>query len=265
VGGLQHRADHRSVAARALAVLEAFTPERPALTLSEISARAALPLATTHRLISELSAWGALERDGGSGFRIGLRLWEVASLAHRGLRLREAALPFLQDLYEVTHENVQLAVREGHEVVWIERLAGRGAVGVLTRVGGRFPLHASGAGLVLLAHAPEAVQQEVLAGPLQRFTDHTITDSAHLRRVLAEVRRQGYAVSERQVTLDAVSVAAPVSEAGGGVIAALSVVATAAGDPARLVPVVRAAALGTSRALLARRSPARAHHAGDTP
>jgi len=68
----------------------------------------------------------------------GLRLWEIGSLAPRGPGLREAALPFLEDLSQITRENVQLAVREGAEVVFIERIAGSGAVPVLTRVGGRF-------------------------------------------------------------------------------------------------------------------------------
>jgi DNA-binding IclR family transcriptional regulator len=254
MGGARPRNDDRSVTARAFAVLEAFTPAMPALTLSEIARRAGLPLTTAHRLLAELCASRALERDAEGTYRIGLRLWEIASLAPRGVPLREAALPFLEDLYEVTHENAQLGVRQGREVLYIERITGRHAVGVLTRVGGRFPLHASGIGLVLLAHAPESVQREVLQGPLERFTDHTITDPAWLKRILAQVRRDGVAISDRQVTDDAMSVAAPVSDGAGEVIAALSVVAKA-GDTvaARLAPAVRAAALGTSRALSARR------------
>jgi DNA-binding IclR family transcriptional regulator len=248
------RTEARSVTARAFGVLEAFTPAAPTLTLSEIARRAGLPLTTTHRLVAELRRAGALERDAAGGYRIGLRLWEIASLAPRGVPLREAALPFLEDLYEVTHENAQLGVREGQDVVYIERIAGRRAVGVLTRVGGRFPLHASGIGLVLLAHAPEAVQREVLEGPLQRFTDYTVTDPVRLERILAQVRRDGVAISVRQVTDDAMSVAAPITDTTGEVIAALSVVAKAGNAvAARLAPVVRAAALGTSRTLSARR------------
>ena len=254
MGGARTRIDDRSGTARAFGVLEAFSPASPSLTLSEIARRARLPLTTSHRLVAELCAAGALERDGDATYRIGLRLWEIASLAPRGVPLREAALPFLEDLYEVTHENAQLGVREGHDVVYIERIAGRHAVGVLTRVGGRFPLHASGIGLVLLAHAPAGVQREVLDGPLQRFTEHTITDRARLKRMLAQIRRDGVAISDRQVTDDAMSVAAPISDSTGEVIAALSVVAKAGeAVAARLAPAVRAAALGTSRALSARR------------
>ena len=129
VGGARTRIDDRSVTARAFAVLEAFTPSSPTLTLSEIARRAGLPLTTAHRLAGELRAAGALEREVDGSYRLGLRLWEIASLAPRGVPLREAALPFLEDLYEVTHENAQLGVREGHDVVYIERIAGRREIG----------------------------------------------------------------------------------------------------------------------------------------
>lgn len=192
---------------------------------------------------------GALERGDDGRYRIGLRLWEVGSLAPRGLGLREVALPVMEDLYEVTHENVQLAVRQDLELVFIERIAGRHAVPVLTRVGGRFALHATGVGLVLLAHAPVEIQQQVLAAPLERYTALTVTDPGRLRRCLAEVRRAGYAVSDRQVTMDALSVAAPI-RAPQGVVAAISlVVAHDRADPVALAPLVRAAGRVLSRAL----------------
>jgi DNA-binding IclR family transcriptional regulator len=200
--------------------------------------------------VAELCAWGGLERDPDGRYRIGLRVWELGALAPRGLGLREAALPFMEDLYEVTHENVQLAVRDGAELVFVERIAGRSAVEVRTQVGGRFALPPTGVGLVLLAHAPVDVQESVLAGPLPRYTGHTITDPRLLRRVVAEVRRGGVAISDRQVTDDAVSVAAPIS-VGGAVVAALSIVVRGSSPAAvrPFVPGVRAAALGISRAL----------------
>ncbi len=240
----------RSLCGRVLDVLGAFGPECPELTLSELSRRSGLPLSTTHRLVRELTAWGALERGPDGAYHIGLHLWEIAALAPRGLGLREIALPYMEDLYEATHENVQLAVRDGLDVVYVERLAGRDAVRVLTRVGGRFALHATGVGLVLLAHAPADVQEQVLTGPLERWTAKTVTEPRELRRVLADVRRRGYAVSDRQVTMDALSVGAAVRAAGDRVVAALSLVVHADGaQPAALAPAVRAAARGISRAL----------------
>ncbi|MCX5052857.1 MULTISPECIES: IclR family transcriptional regulator [unclassified Streptomyces] len=241
----------RSAPERLLSVLAAFDHEHPALSLTDISRRAGLTLTTAHRLVAALTDWGALERDESGVYHVGLRLWEVAALAPRGLALRQIALPYLEDLYEATHENVQLAVRDGDEVVYIEWLSGRSAVGVHIRVGARWPLHATGVGLALLAHCgPEFQEEYCLGGPLTSFTPYTVTEPVRLRRVLAEVRRTGVAVSSRQVTDDALSVAAPVRGPGGAVLAAVSVVVPQAdAQVPALIPAVRLAALGISRAL----------------
>ncbi|MFF8316816.1 IclR family transcriptional regulator [Streptomyces bobili] len=240
----------RSAPDRLLSVLAAFDHAHPALSLTDISRRAGLTLTTAHRLVSALTEWGALERDASGTYHVGLRLWEVAALAPRGLALRQAALPYLEDLYEATHENVQLAVRDGSEVVYTEWLSGHSAVGVRIRVGARWPLHVTGVGLALLAHSPPEVQEAYCEAPLAACTDHTLTDPVRLRRVLAEVRRTGVAVSSRQVTDDALSVAAVVHGADGAVVAAVSVVVPYADARVPvLVPAVRLAARGISRAL----------------
>jgi DNA-binding IclR family transcriptional regulator len=231
-------------------VLGSFGQAHPSLTLTQIARRARLPLPTAHRLVGALTEWGALERAEDGRYHVGLRLWEVAALAPRGVGLRQAAMPFLEDLYETSHENVQLAVRDGLEVVYIERISGRSAVGVHSQVGARWPLHATGVGLVLLAHADAALQDRYCAGGLAAFTPHTVTDPGLLRKMLAEVRRCGCAVSDRQITEDALSVAAPVRGPRGQVVAAVSVVVPVAGalTPV-LAPVVRVAGRGISRAL----------------
>ncbi|MDX3691696.1 IclR family transcriptional regulator [Streptomyces europaeiscabiei] len=240
----------RSAPDRLLAVLAAFDHDHPALSLTDISRRAGLTLTTAHRLVGALTEWGALERDPDGIYHVGLRLWELAALAPRGLALRQIALPYLEDLYEATHENVQLAVRDGDEVVYIEWLSGRSAVGVHIRVGGRWPLHATGVGLALLAHGDASAQEAYCQGALTSFTPYTIADAPRLRRVLAEVRRTGVAVSSRQVTEDALSVAAPVRGPGGAVVAAVSVVVPHVGAQVPvLTPAVRVAARGISRAL----------------
>ncbi|MFC8097947.1 IclR family transcriptional regulator [Streptomyces sp. NPDC057363] len=244
------RAGASTAPGRLLSVLAVFDHEHPALCLTDISRRAGLSLTTAHRLVGALTEWGALERDESGAYHVGLRLWEVAALAPRGLALRQVALPYLEDLYEATHENVQLAVRDGGEVVYTEWLAARSSVGVHIRVGARWPLHATGVGLALLAHEGPEFQGEYRAGPLAAFTPYTITDPARLRRVLAGVRRTGAAVSDRQITDDALSVAAPVHGRDGAVVAAVSVVVPHAdAQVPTLVPAVRLAALGISRAL----------------
>ncbi|MEU7814862.1 IclR family transcriptional regulator [Pseudonocardia sp. NPDC049154] len=238
------------VLTRGLALLGAFGPSRPAMTLSQLARHAGMPLSTAHRLLGELVEWGALERDDSGSYRIGLRLWELGALAPRGQGLRERALPFLEDLSQITRENVQLAVREGTEVVFVERIGGSGAVPVLTRVGGRFALTATGVGLVLLAHAPTDVQEDVLGGRIERFTERTVTDADQLRRMLADVRVNGFSISDRQVTMDALSVGAPIQDERGQVVAAVSlVVRHGTASPHFLTPLVRTSARAISRAL----------------
>ncbi|MEH0574487.1 MULTISPECIES: IclR family transcriptional regulator [Streptomyces] len=235
---------------RAARLLEAFSHDRPTLTLSELARRSGLPLTTAYRLVADLVACGFLERDEHDLYHIGLKLWEIASLAPQRESLRDAALPFMEDLFQVTSENVQLAVREGEESVFVERLSGHRSIPVINRVGGRLPLHPTGVGRVLLAFAPQDVQEKVLASPLKSFSPLTVTSPVELRRILADVRARGFAVNDRQVDLYTFAVGAPIRGANGEVVAALSIVVPAeqASVPA-LAPIVQATARAISRSL----------------
>jgi len=243
----------RSVTSRALAVLAAFDEAHSRLTLSQIARRAGLALTTTHRLLGELTAWQALERRDDGSYVIGRRLWHLGLLAPVQLELRQAALPYLQDLYDATRENVQLAVREAAHALYVERLSGRASVPIRTRVGVHLPLHATGVGKVLLAHAPDELVDAVLAD-LAPVTTHTVTDPVRLRRELGDVRRRGYATTAHEMTLGTCSVAAPVTDPGGQVVAAISLVTTASRpDLAQLAPAVRVAARAVTRRLASAR------------
>jgi len=239
---------------RALALLEAFDANHPHLTLSELSRRSGIPASSALRLAGRLLEWGALERGADARFSIGLRLWEVGSLAPRGHGLRQVALPFMGDLEEVTRQHVLLAVREGEEALMVERLSSHGAVAALYRPGGRMPLHSTGVGLVLLAFADTGFQERVLAQPLMHQPEKVPVSPAALRRTLAEIRRDGLSTFRRGAPGPIVSVAAPVHDAQGTVVAALSVVVPAENaEPRLLGPAVRTAARGISRGLGARR------------
>jgi DNA-binding IclR family transcriptional regulator len=238
-----------SVASRVFRLLDAFSESRPALNLSELSSAAGLPLSTTHRLVAELTAWGGLTRGTDGRYRIGLRLLEIGSLSPGSLSLRERAMPFLEDLYSATRQNVQLAVRDDLDAVYVERISARGAVNIVTRVGSRMPLHATGVGLVLLAYADADVRDRVFANPLERFTEMTISSTAKLREVLAATRRDGYVISDRQIEMITQSIAAPIRDSTNTVIAALSIVVPIETDAHTLVPAVRAAGHGISRAM----------------
>ena len=221
----------RTALGRALAVLDAFGPQHRLLSLSEIARRSDLTLPTTHRLVNELVTWGALERHPSGHYFLGLRLLELAALAPRGLQLREAAFPYLDDLHQATHSNVHLGVRDRHEVVYVETMRSRASAQISSRVGDRWPLHASGTGLVLLAYADHALQEEVLRTPLVRYTPKTVVDPHELRRILAEIRRTGVVIAHNQITMHASVVAAPVRGPRNDVIAAISSVVAANETP----------------------------------
>lgn len=239
-----------SVTDKVLALLAAFTYESPALTLTELSRRTGLSLPTVHRRAAELVQWGALERGPDRRYRIGLRLWEVASLAPRGA-LRNAALPVLQELHDPTKDqHVHLSVRDQLDVVFLERLSSPSGPHADSRAGGRFGAFATGAGLVLLAHAPIDVQEEYLKTPLRRYTDNTVTDPVLLRSILANIRRDGYSVSDRMVGSDVQCVGAPIYGPDGSIVAAVSLCFRAGTQsPQTQASVVRAAARRISIAL----------------
>jgi DNA-binding IclR family transcriptional regulator len=238
----------RSVASKVVAILDAFQPGATEMSLNELSRRSGLATSTAYRHANELVEGGLLEPGQHGGYRIGLRLWEIGSLARRGLALRDLAAPYMLDLYEATHENVHLAVLDGYEALYILKTTGRRSVPVKAREARRLPLHATGVGKVLLAHAAPDVVDHVISRGLHGFTPHTIVVPETLRRTLADVRRKGYAYSAQEMTLGTMSVAAPIQDATGAVMAALSLVSRPSRpDVQRLAPAVRTAALGISR------------------
>jgi DNA-binding IclR family transcriptional regulator len=208
-----------------------------------------MPLATAHRLIAELHRWGALARLDSGEYVIGRRLWDLGLLAPVQAGLRQAASPFLHDLYGATLATVHLAVRDGVEVLYVDRLSGHVSVPVVSEIGSRLPMHATGVGKVLLAYAPEDVRTEAL-GKLTRVTPYTITQPARLLDQLGRVRTDGYATTGEEMSLGACSVAVPVRGAGRDVVAALGlVVPDLRREKARLVSALQVAAQGITRVL----------------
>ncbi|MFC7401833.1 IclR family transcriptional regulator [Citricoccus sp. GCM10030269] len=243
--------DRRTAAGRVLSVLDTFDQDHLELTLSEISRRAGLTLSTAHRLVGELREWGALERLPDGRYTIGMRVLELGTLEPQMLQLRDVAPAYLADLQSAVDANVHLAVRDEHDVVYVESLQRTTGAHVLSRLGGRWPLHATATGMVLLAFAPSAVRDEVLNGRLKRYTDSTITDPEVLRRLLAEVKRTGVAVLHESITTGAFAVGVPVRGPRDRTIAALSVTIKRDGDLTvhHVLPALNATARALSRAL----------------
>lgn len=191
---------------------------------------------------------GWLERSGPQ-YRLGAKLFELGSLVPHRLDLRESALPFLQDLFEATRETVHLGVREGMDVVYLERIHGHEALRLPSRIGGSLPLSCTGVGKALLAFSGPELTGEVLSRPLPSLTPYSITDPARLRMALEKIQASGLAYEEQEAALGVSCIAAPVF-AGGATVAALSVaVPRSRFSPAQPAPAVRTAALGLSRIL----------------
>ena len=242
----------RSVTSRALTILDAFDASAPRLSLSEIAERSGTPLTTTHRLLAELTEWGALQRRADGRYEIGRKLWDLGLLAPVQMELRQVAAPFMQDVHTAIRDTVQLAVREGLSALYVERISGRESVPVVSQVGSRLPLHATGVGKVLLAAAPQDVVERALRS-LTRITRNTVVEPGRMRRELAEVRRRRYARTSEEMSAGAASLAVPVQverSTGPVVVAALGIVVPPhRRDLPRLVPVLEVAARGIGREL----------------
>ena len=242
-----------SSVARAVRILDSFTPDERELTVGEIARRSGLHVATASRLIAELVAHGLLSRDEDRQVRIGVRMWELAERASPTLTLRGAALPFLGDLRAVVGHHAQLCVVDGEDVLCLERLSSPDAVLNYTRVAGRLPFHATSAGIVLLAHGPDDLTERVLARPLPPFTANTMTTSRQVRGQIAAARRQGFALLRGHYHEGVAGITVPVRGGMGDVVAALSVIVPNDERARMHVPVLQAAARGLERVLRTRR------------
>lgn len=241
-----------SLVARTLDVLGTFDERHRRQRLADIAERSGLTPPTALRIVRSLVEAGALVRREDQTYVVGRRLWEIGLLAPVQTGLREVAAPFLQDLQAATRATVHLAERDGDQVLYLDRLSGVTSVPVVSRVGSRLPMHATGVGKVLLAHAPADVQARVLTR-LTRVTPYTITGAGMLEQQLDRVLREGYATTAEEMTLGACSVAVPVRSPGGDVVAALGIVVPSLRrDRARLVAALEVAAVGIRRELRGR-------------
>lgn len=247
--------DPGTVLGKAVMVLRAFRADERSLSLAEIVRRTGLHKATTHRVARDLVTHRLLDQDE-HGYRLSRGLFELGMRASVERSLLEMAMPFLQDLYERTHETVHLGVLEGTEVVYIAKIGGHRQVNAPSRTGGRMPLHCTAIGKVLLAYADRELRSLVLASELERRTPHTITAPGHLERQLAAAVEKGVAFEHEESTPGLQCVAAPVMIPNGSApVAAISVTGPTTGfRPEQHVAAVRAAAaaLGSTIARRAR-------------
>jgi DNA-binding IclR family transcriptional regulator len=247
---------------RAAAILGAFTAEEPELRLSDLAERLGLHKATAHRFLVNLDHLGFVERAPRSGkYRLGWRLFELGGLVSQRLDLWDEALPFLEGLVRDTGETGHLAVLEGGQAVYIERVETRRALRLPSAVRRGYPAHATNLGKVLLAYAhPDVVAEIIGSRDLVMFTPNTITSVDQLKAELASIRERGYSVDNEEYDEGLRCIGAPVRDSSGRVVAAIGI----GGPVTRVTParieelarVVIGAAHGLSMRLGAGHTPA---------
>ncbi|WP_236834211.1 IclR family transcriptional regulator [Blastococcus sp. KM273129] len=245
--------DLNTVLGKVVTVLFAFRAEDHGVSLAELRRRTGLPGATLHRIVSDLVDVRLLDRADGS-YRLSGQVFQLGMRASTERGLLEVATPFMEDLYERTHETVHLGTPDGDGVLYVAKIGGHRQAAAPSRIGGRMPLHCTAIGKALLAHArPEQVARIVAAG-LERRTPHTVTAPGILRRQLERVRETGVAFEHEESAVGIVCVAAPVLDPDGRPLAAISVTGPAVRfRPDAVATAVKAAAAGVA-AVLARRA-----------
>jgi DNA-binding IclR family transcriptional regulator len=210
---------------RLVRVLDSFSPERSAYTLSELSARLDLPKSTLHRFLVSLETHGILRRNPDDKlWRLGYRLFVWGLLAEEATGLSHLARPLMQEIADSTGEMVALTVYSGHEVLCVDKIDTHHSVRLALEVGSRRPAHAGASSKVLLAYQTEAeIEAVVKERGLPKLCKNTITDPAELADELARIRTQGYALSIEETDVGAWGVATPIWERSGIVVAAIGV------------------------------------------
>lgn len=230
--------------ARGLAVIEAFGEDRPELTLTEVAAATDLSRAAARRFLHTLVELGFARVVDGR-FSLTPRVLRLGTAYLSGLGLPEIAQPHLERLSAEVRESTSAAVLDGTDIVYVARVATKRIMTVGITVGTRFPAFATSMGRVLLAGLDEAALEAYFAvADLTPPTERTVADEKRLRRLLRKVRDDGYAYNDQELAPGLRSIAAPVFDGGGRVVAAINVSSTTAHDPVReyAVPLREAAA-----------------------
>ena len=208
---------------RALTILSAFTHDEPKLGITELSRRVHLTKSVVFRAVRTMLEAGFLEQDGAGMYRVGLRAFEVGSLYPLSASLERAAIQPMQDVANRHGHNVYLGVLEGRYVVYLATVDGGTPIRVHVAVGSRAHAHATAMGKVLLASLPPSESRRLLTRrPLEKLTPRTVTDPERIEAQLARIRKLGFAENRGENFVVVSSVAAPVRDRSGNVIAAVS-------------------------------------------
>lgn len=214
---------------RAFALLDMLAAHQDPVSLKQISEQTGLHPSTAHRILNDLAIGRFVDRPQAGSYRLGMRLLELGNLVKARLDVRDAALAPMRELHKLTHQPVNLSMRQGDEIVYIERTySERSGMQVVRAVGGRAPLHLTSVGkLFLAADDPQRVRAYATRTGLTGHTRNSITDISRLERELATVRAQGIARDDEELELGVRCMAAGIFDDQGKLLAGLSVSAPA--------------------------------------
>jgi IclR family pca regulon transcriptional regulator len=215
---------------RGLAILGCFTPKRPVLGIADIADDLGMSRSTTHRYVITLVALGYLEQGASRKYRLGLRVTDLGMSALNSTGLREHARPYLEELRQRTSYTVNLAVLEGTEILYVDRVRsfrrGQSKIDLDLHTGSRLPAYCTSMGKLLLAHLPESEQRELIAAmKVTKRGPNTITSKKALREELEEVQAAGFAVNDEELAPELYSISAPVRNEAREVVAAVNLAA----------------------------------------
>lgn len=210
---------------RMFAILDTLAAHHDPVSLKQISESTGLHPSTTHRILNDLTLGRIVDRPQAGTYRLGMRLLELGNLVKARLDVREAAMGPMRELHKLTHQPVNLSMRQGDEIVYVERTySERSGMQVVRAVGGRAPLHLTSVGKLFLAHDdPQRVRAYATRTGLTGHTRNSITDLARLERELATVRAGGCARDDEELELGVRCMAAGIFDDQGQLVAGLSV------------------------------------------
>ena len=227
------KSEQRSIAIqvleRAFGLLDLLAAQQEPVTLKAISEQSGLHPSTAHRILNDLTIGRYVDRPEAGSYRLGMRLLELGNLVKARLDVRDAALVPMRELHKLTHQPVNLSMRQGDEIVYVERTySERSGMQVVRAVGGRAPLHLTSVGKLFLAHddAPRVRAYAARTG-LAGHTRNSITELAALERELSRVNQYGTARDNEELELGVRCMAAGIFDDQGKLVAGLSISAPA--------------------------------------
>jgi DNA-binding IclR family transcriptional regulator len=210
---------------KAMNLLSRFDSSRAEWGVTELSKDLDINKSTVSKILSTLENHRYLVKNAENRkYKLGLRLFELGSLVASQLDLQKEALVYMEELNKKVGETVHLVVMDDFDIIYINKVESAQSLRIGTRVGGRLPAHCTGVGKVLLAAlSPEELNIFLKKRPLKRFTPSTITDPEDLRKALAQIRAQGYALDNEEFNGGLMCAAAPIKNYSQKIIGAISI------------------------------------------